>query len=148
MSASKEKTAAYLKNWHAKNPGKKRQYAKQVQAREGVDPAYRLRVQASKCASRAKKDGLPADKAFLLSLCANPPKTCVCCGTDIDYSLGAGKDPNGRCFSFDKGIPALGYVPGNVEIICFRCNTRKGDLTHEEFMQLWKYFARFHVGTT
>lgn len=38
--------------------------------------------------------------------------------------------------SIDKIIPSRGYVPGNVAIVCLRCNARKQDMTPADMRQM------------
>lgn len=38
--------------------------------------------------------------------------------------------------SLDRVLNEHGYEPGNVAIICWRCNTRKGDMTGAELQRL------------
>src|SRR5579859_2184119 len=58
------------------------------------------------------------------------PKTCPCCGVVLAYSNGKGirSRPLENSPSIDKLYPDLGYVPGNVNIICRRCNSIKNDI--------------------
>lgn len=77
---------------------------------------------------RAKKDGVPfaltADDIYV-------PEYCPVCAATIERSTGSVK-PNSP--SLDKWNPKLGYVPGNVWIICHRCNTRKRDMSGPEIL--------------
>ncbi len=47
---------------------------------------------------------------------------CPACGCRLVYSGNHG-DPHNA--SLDRVIPSLGYVPGNVAVICFWCNEHK-----------------------
>lgn len=62
-------------------------------------------------------------------------EACPCCGEA--FLIGA---PTGRAVprapSLDRKIPEKGYVPGNVVVICHRCNTLKRDGTLAEFEAL------------
>jgi len=41
-----------------------------------------------------------------------------------------------RSPSLDRYDPVLGYVPGNILVLCARCNRRKQDHTGEQLIQL------------
>ena len=59
--------------------------------------------------------------------------TCPCCGATLARSrkrLGKGSP------SLDRIDNAKGYVPGNVWVICARCNMIKGDATPAELRQI------------
>lgn len=42
---------------------------------------------------------------------------------------GRGRDGTMRRPSLDRIDPAIGYVPGNIVVVCFQCNSRKKDMT-------------------
>ena len=85
---------------------------------------------------RAKKRKLPIDLDFISSsnivdwLKHQP--NCVCC----DRVFGIGYKGKFRFQnnspSLDRLIPSLGYISGNVFLICFRCNALKRDATVKE----------------
>lgn len=89
--------------------------------------------------SRAKKNGLPYDEAFLLSLKTQRPENCRCCHVKLNYSyLGHG----GASFdnpSLDRIDAPKGYVVGNVAIVCWRCNAIKRDASLEELELIVSY---------
>jgi len=61
---------------------------------------------------------------------------CPCCGVEMNVSLDrvdAGR-ANPNTPSLDRLDSREGYVPGNVRVICWRCNDVKGNATIEE---LW-----------
>ena len=88
-----------------------------------------------KAKSRAKAKGIP----FNLAPGDIPPKptSCPCCGRSENRERG-----NRGNLSLDRIIPALGYVKGNVQWLCRRCNTIKNDATPEEIMQVALFAAR------
>lgn len=61
---------------------------------------------------------------------------CPCCGVTFSNGEGTGKFGSPTVPSIDKIIPSLGYVPGNVAIICVRCNTIKNDATSAELRRI------------
>lgn len=71
---------------------------------------------------------------------------------DADYIYALWKQQNNQCvytgehfkieknhpanLSIDKIIPELGYVKGNIQLVCWAINRAKGDLTHETFIKM------------
>ena len=80
------------------------------------------------------ESGSSGEKAWI----ANMEKTtsCVDCGQDIHVH--APKSRNGSAtrdsMSFDKINPNIGYVEGNVRLVCHECNTRKSTSPVDEWM--------------
>jgi len=68
------------------------------------------------------------------------PYICTCCGRTMTVNEKIFKDDS---ITLDKIIPLKGYVPGNVAIICFRCNSLKTDATYEELFNLVEYMKRY-----
>ncbi len=56
---------------------------------------------------------------------------CPCCGREMSVSENIGHQ-RPESPSIDRVNPRLGYVPGNVAIICWRCNDLKRNATVEE----------------
>jgi hypothetical protein len=59
------------------------------------------------------------------------PESCPVCGCEMVSGDGKHRMDSP---SLDKWDPSLGYVKGNVWVICMRCNLRKGDLPGEELV--------------
>lgn len=61
---------------------------------------------------------------------------CVCeyCGELVES--GAGRGPKPHSPTLDRVWPKLGYVPGNVVLACWRCNSSKRDRTLQELERL------------
>jgi hypothetical protein len=53
----------------------------------------------------------------------------------VVLNIRSGQLPLANAASLDKYDPVLGYVPGNIMVICMRCNTKKQDQTGEELVQ-------------
>lgn len=87
------------------------------------------RVAADMC-KRAKARAFRDDLAFRIGPGDLLPMlpACPCCGEGFNV------DVRERRRSLDKKIPSLGYVPGNVEVICVECNTIKGASGHRRIM--------------
>ena len=77
---------------------------------------------------RATKNSLP----FAISKTdISIPETCPICHCPLVSGDGKNRSDSP---SLDKWSPALGYVPGNIWVICLRCNLRKGDLSGDELL--------------
>jgi hypothetical protein len=97
---------------------------------------------------RARLKGVPLDSAAfsvvrLRAWLVRQPE-CSCCARP--FRMGP-KDGNGPCTdspSLDRLDPSAGYVPGNVSLICFRCNRLKCDATADELRRVatWMDAAR------
>ncbi|KAJ3054750.1 hypothetical protein HK097_000921 [Rhizophlyctis rosea] len=79
--------------------------------------------------SAALRKGIPFDIGtdHIRKLLGNPPTPpkCPICQT----SLGRGRgSPCDASASLDKKIPANGYVDGNIQLLCHKCNRQKGSL--------------------
>lgn len=61
------------------------------------------------------------------------PRDCPCCGIEMKMRSGPAKQgavPTSP--SLDRFNPRLGYHPGNVVVICWRCNNLKRDASVQE----------------
>lgn len=113
---------------------KKRAYQLQYRA----DPSRRIA-----CLIRnAKHSGRDIDLEFLGGLQVTPPEACACCGKALDYSAGRGKNNREDSPSLDRRDNSLGYLAGNVFIICFRCNGLKSDASADELETIAAYIRR------
>jgi hypothetical protein len=79
---------------------------------------------------RAKRDGFPfsIDKHDI-----HIPDNCPVCGCRLEARRGKGGAYDASP-SLDKWNPENGYIPGNVWVICCRCNRRKADMSGEELL--------------
>ena len=65
------------------------------------------------------------------------PQTCPCCNGKIQMRTGKPKQgPTPHSPSIDRLDSSLGYVPGNVAIICWRCNELKRNATPDELRKI------------
>ena len=67
------------------------------------------------------------------------PDVCPALGIPLRYD---GKGPRGNWATIDKIVPALGYIPGNVQIISWRANRLKGDGSPRELLAIVNYITR------
>lgn len=105
-----------------------------------TQPEKRMRQLFLSARSRAKKFGLPFDEDLMQDL--TPPTHCRCCGKMLDYSRAGGVKHKDDSPSIDKIIPALGYVPKNCAVICWRCNMEKRDLTVDKIELILEYINK------
>ena len=101
-------------------------------------PANRMRLLINGARLRSKEHGWPFDES-LSSLIENAPSACACCGRELDYSMFRGRNNRDASPSLDRFHPAKGYVPSNVDVLCWRCNHIKTDATLEEMETLVRY---------
>lgn len=79
---------------------------------------------------RAKRDGTPCTITVADIVV---PDVCPILGIPLFATIGRkGGTPNSP--SLDRIYPALGYVPGNVQVVSSRANTIKGTATPEELV--------------
>lgn len=90
--------------------------------------------------SRAKKKGLE----FSISASDLPMlKMCPCCGVEMCMRDGVAKPgPTPQSPSIDRFDSNRGYVPGNVAIICWRCNELKRDASADELRNILVWMER------
>lgn len=80
---------------------------------------------------RAKRANLPFEQAVADHFIALPPQKCECCGKIFDYAQ-ASSAARKYSPSVDRIQGSLGYIVGNVAVICYRCNTIKQDASWAE----------------
>lgn len=104
------------------------QYAAYRRHLQAKDPLGELLRRAK---GRARQRGLE----FSITRSDLPlPECCPCCGLKMNVRTevtGSGH-PYLRCPTIDRFDCALGYTPGNVNIICWRCNEIKRTATEQE----------------
>lgn len=101
----------------------------------------RLSVMLSGAKKRAQREGLPFN---IEHSDIEHDFVCKCCGKQMAHNLGNGKS----CYkkdspSLDKLIPALGYVKGNVQVICHECNSYKRDQSIERVQLMIEYMKKY-----
>lgn len=112
--------------------------------RRTIDPLGETAKQAVQgMRKRAQKKGIPFDYAYftverLQDLLDSTP-CCPCCGRTFEYCRGAGAGTQPQSPSLDRTDSTLGYVEGNVSLLCHRCNLHKSDSTLEEHTRLLNY---------
>ena len=93
---------------------------------------------------RCKKSGMAYEKDYLLSLRQLRPQFCPCCNRTLDYASGgtSNRTPRHNAPSLDRIDTTKGYIRGNVDIICWRCNALKRDGTLTELRSILNYMER------
>lgn len=89
---------------------------------------------------RSKLLGLPFDSAAfttksIIEMLKGQP-SCPCCGVSFNISFRRSGAPMNDSPSMDRIRPELGYVVGNVALICWRCNNLKRDSTPDELQRV------------
>lgn len=80
---------------------------------------------------------------YLLELLIGQKGKCALTGWDLEFSrggdFGSGTNPL-SCF-IDRKNNCLGYIPGNVQLVCWKANKIKNSLSDTEFKELCKAVA-------
>ena len=77
------------------------------------------------------------DIDYVMNLLASQNGKCALTGWDFEFTRGGdlhGKNPYG-CNN------SLGYVPGNIQLVCWKINKLKGELDNDEFKTICKLIA-------
>lgn len=135
----KERINSYQRRRRREDPDYKertKQYARTYRTRKRIEAL----VRAAKIRSRT--NGLQHDDTFLNELSKERPVHCPVCSTEFDYSYGGKIGPKNNGPSLDRIDCTRGYVAGNVEIICWRCNAIKREATFEELERIVEYMRK------
>ena len=136
---------------YAKKLKRLKEYAQQPHVKEkikGYIAKYRTKARIfgliRSALNRCKKSGMECDKDYLLSLRPLRPEFCPCCKRPLDYAAGgtSSRTPRHDAPSLDRIDTTKGYVRGNVDIICWRCNALKRDGTLSELRAILDYMER------
>jgi hypothetical protein len=136
---------------YVKNLDRIKAWSKLPHAKERIKEAqrkYKERNRIKKLTisaiNRSRKSGMECDKEYLDSLIALKPEQCPCCNNALDYSVDSLKrhHPKWRSPSLDRIDTRKGYIQGNVDIICWRCNALKRDGTLEELRAILTYMEK------
>jgi hypothetical protein len=110
--------------WNAANRERKR---KSDRAWNAANP---IKVAMNSARQRAKRFGVSFDPAIEQEL-ENLPTHCPVCHVELISHIGEGRMQSDSP-SVDRLVPAIGYVPGNVQWLCLGCNSSKQDDTMED----------------
>lgn len=104
-----------------------------------------FRVMADSASVRAARSRVPFsikanDVLVLWELCGG---VCPVSGIEMSLEIAVGqgnRKPNKA--SLDRIIPSLGYVPGNVRLVCWAVNCMKANMTDDELLHWCKAIAQ------
>ena len=100
--------------------------------------------------NRAKKKNISIDLDFfstpnIVDWLKRQPR-CECCNVKFKIGFKSNRKDWKKSYSnspsIDRLVPSLGYVPDNVSLICFRCNSHKSDATLEEIKRMYFWLKR------
>ena len=88
--------------------------------------------------SSAKKRGIPFDMTVYDFYLIDFPITCPILNIPLKWNRGT---PQDNSYSFDRIDSSKGYVLDNLEVISFRANRAKNNLTEEELKKFGLYYS-------
>ena len=97
---------------------------------------------ATKSRIRNKSISFNLDKEYIKEIW---PEDNKCPALSIEFKKGEGMQIDASP-SIDRIIPELGYVKGNVQIICMLANRIKNNATADQVIQVGEYFKKITEG--
>lgn len=91
----------------------------------------------SKLKSSAKKRGIEFDLTIHDMYMIDLPISCPALGIPLRWNIGETKDDS---YSFDRIDSSKGYTFDNLEVISFKANRCKNNLTEEEMKKFCLYY--------
>jgi len=150
--SAREKTNATSRAWYRRNSEKARESTQKwrsenpekIKAQKTLwmkKPANRMRHTLGQAKRRASEKGI--EFSITLDDLLPLPNVCPVLGIKINYEGNNGQ----RGFvndspSIDRVNSSLGYIKGNVKVICWRANRIKSDATIEEMQALLDFMKR------
>ena len=83
------------------------------------------------------------DIDYVMKLLVKQDGKCALTGWDLEFTRGGdwdGKNPKGA--TMDRIYSSLGYVPGNVQLVCGLPNTIKRNMPDKDFRTMCKDIAK------
>jgi hypothetical protein len=104
-----------------------------------------VKQQVNGCKQRAKKQQVPfsIDAEYILTLYANQNGLCALTNVPMTQC-----DKRPSTMHIDKVVPQLGYVPGNIQLLCAAANMIKLDRSQEETIQFLGVLKQCLTNTT
>lgn len=102
--------------------------AKRSATYRAKDP-FRRRMMSTR--SKCKLEGIPFEEEAYYAAWAARGTHCPCLGVEFTYNV-VGERPGPNSPELDRIIPELGYVRGNIWVICHQANKMKNDGTWQE----------------
>jgi len=103
-------------------------------------PKNRMARLVASAKRRAKLSSLEFDPKIRDKFTHDPPRQCLCCGDDFDFTAFNGRSH--RSPSLDRRDSTKGYTVDNTEAICWGCNSLKSDATVSDIENLLGYMRR------
>lgn len=93
--------------------------------------AIRTKVTQAKTNNKRTKRPFDIDADYIYELWKSQNNKCIYTGED--FIIETYHNAN---LSIDKIEPELGYVKGNIQLVCWAVNRAKGDLSHDVFLNM------------
>jgi hypothetical protein len=109
-----------------------------------LDPEFRIRKLTSMAKHRAKQSGVPfdIDSEYMMTLWNDNDGKCAITKIPLDLDKSDKGKVNPYAPSFDRIIPELGYVKGNVRIVCYQLNIALSEFGLAQFDELVNLYVR------
>lgn len=130
------------------NASRRSRFEERLAARRELAPVIdRAHVLRGGIRQRAAERGVPfASTLITASFIAAwllKQRTCECCGVAFRFARrGAAGTKCAASASIDRFVPERGYVPGNIHLLCARCNEVKGVATSAELRRVTDWMDR------
>lgn len=128
---------SYRRNKTIRRATQKKYETKMLEfGRENINSRYSKRRLAEAAKTRAKRYNVP------FSITADDfdiPELCPVLGVKLER---AKVKMTRNSVSLDRIIPELGYVPGNIIVVCMRANSIKQDASPDEIIRVGTFFKR------
>lgn len=98
------------------------------------------RLLGARSRSKAKKLDFNLDYDYIQNLLINCNYKCSLTDQEMTFSLGKNRVPTNM--SIDRLIPKLGYVKGNIQLVCSYVNQFKNDQDNDYFINICKLIAK------
>lgn len=146
-------SAEYHRQWDRAHPEKAAKARERERARSRIRARereiensrrapyhHRAKILRSGIKVRSRERNVPVDLSlytvqYLLSWLQRQ-STCECCGVTLAIERRFNGQKCDTSPSLDRIVPSLGYVAGNVALLCWRCNNLKRDATSDELMTI------------
>ena len=109
-----------------------RKGAKRSAAYRAKDP-FRRRMQCTR--SKCLKEGIPFEEEAYYAAWAARGAHCPCLGVEFEAPV-VGERPGPDSPELDRIVPELGYVRGNIWVICHQANKMKNNGTWQQLMRI------------
>lgn len=131
---------AYRGKYCSLSCGKRDRYESSV-----LNSEWRLNRLVSMAKNRAttKRVAFNIDTEYVYSLWNKQDGKCAVSGLDLDLTMSDRYSTNPQAPSIDRIIPALGYVRGNIRIVCYQVNIALSEYGEEQLMKMCKAIVAY-----